>query len=344
MIMLAFRIGIRMRGVVFAAFIVLTGGVGAARGQQLFYEDFEDETLATNGMLNVNATNTATVANGSVSFVDTDGRASFSVVQTFSEPVMTFSFDLTAAIVPINGQRMEVILRAGVGAAHGTLANADQVVEAILFRGTDATGSRITTNGVGNDGTQTCFLIFNNKATDETFNSPIDGLPVTLMPWQYVPYMFNRVTNTYTPQPKGISNPNGGTPAREITRLGIGSSTTGDQGTFAIDNVLVMQGATFERNLVSVKPGDADGDMDVDMDDFAAIQNHFQQLVTMRSEGDLNNDGKVDFRDFRQWKSNFVPPPGAAAGSGVPEPAGAALAAGLIGAVGAVRRRGRRAA
>ena len=65
--------------------------------------------------------------------------------------------------------------------------------------------------------------------------------------------------------------------------------------------------------------------------------------MTMRSEGDLNNDGKVDFRDFRQWKTNYVPPPEAAAGSGVPEPAGAALAAGLIGAVGAVRRRARRA-
>jgi hypothetical protein len=124
-------------------------------------------------------------------------------------------------------------------------------------------------------------------------------------------------------QIKGISNFNGGD--RDLTRFGIGSSSTGHIGTFAIDNVLVMQGATFERELVGKLPGDVDEDMDVDMDDFAAIRDNFQQTVTARAMGDLNGDGIVDFVDFRQWKSNFVPPPGSAAGASVPEPHAALL-------------------
>jgi hypothetical protein len=85
--------------------------------------------------------------------------------------------------------------------------------------------------------------------------------------------------------------------------------------------------------------GDVDGDMDVDMDDFALIRDHFQQSATAREMGDLNTDGIVDFKDFREWKSNFVPPPGTAAGTNVPEPhAGLLLAAGA-GWLAAARRR-----
>ncbi len=67
-------------------------------------------------------------------------------------------------------------------------------------------------------------------------------------------------------------------------------------------------------------PGDVDLDDDVDMDDFAAIRNNFQKTVTDRSFGDLTGDLLVDWKDFRQWKTNFPFPSEAAAGA-VPEPA-----------------------
>jgi hypothetical protein len=110
---------------------------------------------------------------------------------------------------------------------------------------------------------------------------------------------------------------------------------------------LAPAGQTLFRNAVAYltdgvpTPGDVDGDDDVDMVDFAAIQNRFQQSATMRSQGDLNADGVVDFKDFRQWKDNF-PTPGAPTAA-VPEPAAASLAL-LATAIGAaIRRRAARA-
>ena len=60
-----------------------------------------------------------------------------------------------------------------------------------------------------------------------------------------------------------------------LERFGIGSSTTGDVGTFAIDNVLVMPGATFERDIEVGPPpvlGDVDGSGIVDFADFEPIR------------------------------------------------------------------------
>jgi hypothetical protein len=62
----------------------------------------------------------------------------------------------------------------------------------------------------------------------------------------------------------------------------------------------------------------------------------------MRSQGDLNGDGIVDFRDFRQWKDFFPTPVGPTAGA-VPEPASGAM--GLVAAaIGAALARSRRRA
>jgi hypothetical protein len=78
--------------------------------------------------------------------------------------------------------------------------------------------------------------------------------------------------------------------------------------------------------------------MDVDMDDFAIIQSHFQQPATMRTDGDLNGDEIVDFRDFRQWKNNFpTPAPGGSAA--IPEPASVVLAGLMVAGLAATRRR-----
>jgi hypothetical protein len=54
------------------------------------------------------------------------------------------------------------------------------------------------------------------------------------------------------------------------------------------------------------KPGDCDGDGDVDLDDFVILKSHFGQSVSGgASEGDLDDDGDVDLDDFVILKSNF---------------------------------------
>jgi len=294
-----------------AAVALMLLGAATASAQVLFFEGFDDETLEANAMI-VNGT----VANGVATLNDPAGaRATFSVLQDFNAEVMTFSFDLVGPIVQMD-PRMEVLLRVGEGTTHGTLSSAQQVVEAILFR--DGPRAPVTNNG-----SESVFLIANNKATELVFPSPIDGSDVTLPGHHYVPYILNRDTNVFV-QHKAVDDFNGG--PRPMTRLGIGSSTTNDIGSFSMDNVLVMPGATFERPAINPgTPGDVNGDMLVDINDFNIIRDHFQQTVTMRTEGDLNRDGFVDFRDYRQWKSN-VPAPAEGIAGAAPEPSSALLA------------------
>jgi hypothetical protein len=80
-------------------------------------------------------------------------------------------------------------------------------------------------------------------------------------------------------------------------------------------------------------PGDVNGDGHVDVLDFNIIRDHLFTNGT-RSQGDLTNDGIVDFSDFRAWKS--APPSGAGASvnAAIPEPASALLA--MIATVGSL--------
>jgi hypothetical protein len=52
--------------------------------------------------------------------------------------------------------------------------------------------------------------------------------------------------------------------------------------------------------------GDTDGDGMVELSDFNPIRDNFQKMVDLRSDGDLNRDGKVEFLDFREWKTAFL--------------------------------------
>ncbi|NLF31432.1 MAG: hypothetical protein GX591_11180 [Planctomycetes bacterium] len=54
------------------------------------------------------------------------------------------------------------------------------------------------------------------------------------------------------------------------------------------------------------QPGDADGDGDVDLDDFAALKNHFGTAAgATTAQGDFDGDGDVDLDDFAILKNNF---------------------------------------
>jgi hypothetical protein len=72
-------------------------------------------------------------------------------------------------------------------------------------------------------------------------------------------------------------------------------------------------------------PGDTDGDMLVELEDFNPIRDNFRKTVAARAMGDLVRDGKVDFLDFRQWKTAFTAGGGSLLGldvsfASVPEP------------------------
>ncbi|MFW6153743.1 MAG: dockerin type I domain-containing protein [Planctomycetota bacterium] len=53
------------------------------------------------------------------------------------------------------------------------------------------------------------------------------------------------------------------------------------------------------------KPGDADGDGDVDLDDFVILKTHFGSTQAAWEQGDFTGDGNVDLDDFVVLKSNF---------------------------------------
>ncbi|TWT72841.1 PEP-CTERM motif protein [Posidoniimonas polymericola] len=92
-------------------------------------------------------------------------------------------------------------------------------------------------------------------------------------------------------------------------------------------------------NTVGQVAGDVDGDGSVDLDDYNIIESNMFQRVGMRSEGDLNYDLTVDFKDFRIWKAEAAP--GLAAGlSIVPEPTAVCLV--LIGGLGMFASRSKR--
>ena len=82
---------------------------------------------------------------------------------------------------------------------------------------------------------------------------------------------------------------------------------------FDIDFIEITRGPLF---------GDVDDDGDVDLIDKTILRDNLFETGLPRSQGDLNEDGIVDFDDFREWKNFYVPPPSTVA---VPEPSSVAL-------------------
>ena len=114
--------------------------------------------------------------------------------------------------------------------------------------------------------------------------------------------------------------------------------STGGNSRVNRDFSVALLGEPFIRGDV-----DGDGVGGEFPDDFNPIRDNFQKMVSERTDGDIVRNGKVDFADFRQWKTAFVAGGGALADVDlsflpVPEPSAMGLLLlGMLG-VGSVRR------
>jgi len=74
---------------------------------------------------------------------------------------------------------------------------------------------------------------------------------------------------------------------------------TDSNGATASDTVVVTVDAA------APKPGDANGDRAVDLEDFVILKRNFNRTDAAWSDGDFTGDGKVDLEDFVVLKQNF---------------------------------------
>lgn len=119
----------------------------------------------------------------------------------------------------------------------------------------------------------------------------------------------------------------------------------------SIDDIYINSGTVLTNfSSTPLKLGDTNGNGVVEYPaDFIPIRDNFQKSVALRSQGDLNRDGKVEFLDFREWKDAFLAGGGSLEGidlsfASVPEPTSACLATFavmLFGFAGSRRRRER---
>jgi hypothetical protein len=99
-------------------------------------------------------------------------------------------------------------------------------------------------------------------------------------------------------------------------------------GNVARDTGLALIGVIEDPPLL----GDVDDNGLVNLLDFDPIRDNFRKMVTIRAEGDLTRDGRVNFDDFHEWKAAFLGMGGSLAGvdlglfENVPEPASVLLA------------------
>ncbi len=211
----------------------------------LYFEPFNDASLPAGAAMNL-----GTIDGGVLSFSDssTSTKPRLSILQTLTAPVMTFSFDVVAPVVVPDGAQNELLIRAGIGTAADMLSSGDQIVEGIAYR-TDTTEPIDHTRGdYQNNGNESIFLVVNNQDAALMFISPVDGLPVTLTAYQYSSFVRNDDTGAWGLL-KGTSNmaDRNGADAGPgaITRWAIGSGSNGHQGSFAIDNVRLVEGVSL---------------------------------------------------------------------------------------------------
>jgi hypothetical protein len=108
----------------------------------------------------------------------------------------------------------------------------------------------------------------------------------------------------------------GGGVGQQLVVVLMSQDNPGSNNPIGFDNVRVNTDTTCGL-------GDVDCNGTINLTDFNAIRDHFRLTVGSRADGDLNGDGKVDFTDFREWKSNYAGP--FAGFNAVPEPTSVVL-------------------
>jgi hypothetical protein len=94
----------------------------------------------------------------------------------------------------------------------------------------------------------------------------------------------------------------------EFDRLRVGAGGSQNTGALLAASGLLDEiriGNSFASVIgPGLIPGDVNGDLIVDVNDYHAIRDNFQASSATRAQGDLNADGLVNFADFRIWKNN----------------------------------------
>lgn len=241
---------IRPSAVALGTSLALAALSGTASADVLYQETFDGTTLQSNS-----AQSGGTIAGGQLDFVDTaTGRARFTVLQDFSSAAqLTFSFKISAPVTqpdPIGNESpavdlptQEVLIRVGPGTSHNTASSSQDVLEAVVFR--DGNRGAFT-----NSGNETIFLIANNSATAVDYTDPVTQATASLPAFTYASYVRNDATGAFGVIDGGPDAFQDGDSAAagtqiDLTRLGIGSASNGNEGTFSLDNIQVLDEISF---------------------------------------------------------------------------------------------------
>jgi hypothetical protein len=256
------------------------------------------------------------------------GNASNAFVFRTFGATTTYGTDGTTAWLSLIGQRTGTKSGTqGVGAA----ASYQRIFGISFFNaGTANTNERFSVGELSSsaaiaDADMWALNIFNPTGTGEVQSSatPIDQLSFLLV---RINYGFGAATdNAYLWVNPNLSLGEPSTASAqaslinrslEFDRLRVsagGSNSSTEQPNGAI---LAASGVLDEirigSNFASVIgpgliPGDVNGDLVVNTNDYSIIRDHFQQTNAPRTNGDLNGDGNVNFVDFRIWKNNRPP-------------------------------------
>jgi len=277
------------------------------------------------------------------------GNASNAFVFRTFGATTTYGADGTTAWLSFIGQRTGT--KSGTHGA-GAAASYQRIFGISFFNaGTANTNERFSVGELSSstaiaDADMWALNIFNPTGAGEVQSSttPVDQLSFLLVRLDYGSGLLADNAYMWVNPNLGLGEPSIGSAQAsligrnlEFDRLrvsagGSNSSTEQPNGTIVAASGLMDEirvGNTFASVIgPGLVPGDVNGDLVVDTNDYFVIRDHFQLTNVPRSQGDLNADGNVNFVDFRIWKNNRPPGSGSAdeflAGL-VPEPTSFAL-------------------